>query len=185
MNTSYLIVYNSQKELKALRKLALYSSIYENCKFLNKIDEKQIQNYEILIAMTHDLLSLVKLKCLFKKFTSISVVVLADGESLTILKALSEENFIILDSNCKVSEFRENLIYLKPKDEKYIKITKREKEVLSLILKGQNNSKIAKQLGISERTIESHRRNIYLKIGVHSISQLTLWALNNNLIKSN
>lgn len=185
MNTSYLIVYNNKKDLKSLRKLALYSSIYQNCKFLNNFDKKELDNYKIVISMTHDLLSLVKLKCLFQKLKSFKIIVLADGENLSILKALSEDDFIILDSKCTVSEFRENLLYLTPKDKNYIKITKREREVLSLILNGQNNSKIAKQLGISERTIEAHRRNIYLKIGVHSLSQLTLWAIDNNLIKSN
>jgi DNA-binding CsgD family transcriptional regulator len=185
MNNSYLIVYNNQKDLRALRKLALYSSIYNNCVFTSKLKDYDPKEFLAIITMTHDLLTLVKLKCFYKKLEQISIIVLADGENLSILQALEEENFIILSRECKVNEFRENLKLINPKDNNIIKITKREKQVLSLILKGQNNSNIARQLGISERTIEAHRRNIYLKIGVHSFSQLTIWAIDNKLLKAN
>jgi DNA-binding CsgD family transcriptional regulator len=182
MKNSYLIVYDNQKDLRNLRKFALYSSIYEQCVFSSNINEQQIENFRVVIRMTHDLLSLVKIKCYYKNHENVSIIILADGENLSILKALGEDNFIILNSNCRVSEFKENILYLNPKQVSFINITKREKQVLSLILKGKNNSNIALQLGISERTIEAHRRNIYMKLGVHSISQLTLWAINNKLL---
>ncbi len=183
MNTPYLIICSNKQDLKTLRKIALYSSIYQHCIFCDNISDYNLEKVEVVVTMTHSLLSLVKLKCLYKRYSSLSIIVLADGENLSILKALSEDDFIILSSNCKVKEFKENLLYLTPKDKRFSKITEREKEVLSLILQGQSNYKIANQLGISERTIEAHRRNIYLKVGVHSVSQLTIWALNNNLLK--
>lgn len=182
MKNSYLLIYNNQKDLRILRKFALYASIYDNCKFSSKIKENEVDDFRVIVWMTHDLLSLVKVKCFFKNHDNKSSIILADGENISILKALGEDNFIILDSSCKVSEFKENLLFLCPKEFNIVKITKREKQVLSLILKGQNNYNIANQLGISERTIEAHKRNIYMKIGVHSISQLTLWAINNKLI---
>ncbi len=182
MSNSYLIIYTNQKDLRSLRKFALYSSIYQQCDFFDNKSHIDYEQYKVLIYMTHDLLSLVKIKCKYKKNKHCHLI-LADGEDISILKTLNEENFIIIDSDCRVSEFRENLLYLNPKQKDEINITRREKEILSLILKGQNNYKIANQLGISERTIEAHKRNIYMKIGVHSITQLTLWAVNNKLIK--
>ncbi|MEO0498871.1 MAG: response regulator transcription factor, partial [Pseudomonadota bacterium] len=39
-------------------------------------------------------------------------------------------------------------------------LTPRERDVLSLIAKGQSNKAVAQQLGISVRTVESHRQNL-------------------------
>jgi len=184
MKEKYLINYNSNKDLYLLRKLALYSSIYEYCLFNKDRGKTNYELFDISIFISHDLLSLVKIKSIYKNYENLKFIVLADGENISILSTLSEDNFIILESKCGIKKFKENLIYLKPKISYTLNITKREKQVLNLILKGQSNSQIAIQLGIKERTIETHRRNIYIKTGVHSISQLTLWAINNNMFNN-
>ena len=48
-------------------------------------------------------------------------------------------------------------------------LTPREQEVLALILDEKSSSVIAKQLGISERTVETYRKNIYSKAGVKTV----------------
>ena len=48
-------------------------------------------------------------------------------------------------------------------------LTPREQEVLELILEEKSSSVIAKQLGISERTVETYRKNIYAKAGVKTV----------------
>lgn len=48
-------------------------------------------------------------------------------------------------------------------------LTPREKEVLDLILDEKSNAGIATILGISEKTVESHRKNIYLKTGTKTV----------------
>lgn len=48
-------------------------------------------------------------------------------------------------------------------------LTPREKQVLDLILDEQSNASIATILGISEKTVESHRKNIYLKTGTKTV----------------
>lgn len=184
MREKYLINYTNKNDLRVLRKLALYSSIYEKCVFENEKEKHNYLDYDISVFVTHDLLSLVKLKALFQSKNNLKFLILADGENMSILTSLAEKNFTILDLDCKVNVFKENILFLNPKLYLTIKITKREKQILNLILKGQNNNKIAKQLGISERTIETHRRNIYIKTGVHSLSQLTLWAINNNMFNN-
>lgn len=51
-------------------------------------------------------------------------------------------------------------------------LTPREREVLNGIVAGHRNKSIASDLGISERTVETHRANIMQKSGVHSVAEL-------------
>jgi FixJ family two-component response regulator len=51
-------------------------------------------------------------------------------------------------------------------------LTPREREVLDLAMKGHSSKVIARELGISHRTVELHRSNLLEKLGVTSISDL-------------
>lgn len=51
-------------------------------------------------------------------------------------------------------------------------LTKREKEILRLIVSGKTNKEIAKDLCRVERTIEYHRNRIMCKLDAHNISDL-------------
>ena len=57
-----------------------------------------------------------------------------------------------------------------------LKLTPREREVLVLALSGMPNKTISKELAISVRTIEGHRAQIYLKLGVDSLIELAQQA---------
>lgn len=61
-------------------------------------------------------------------------------------------------------------------------LTDREREVLSLIAKEYSNKQIAETLFISERTVETHRKNIFRKTGTGSLVGLIKFAYANNLI---
>ena len=61
------------------------------------------------------------------------------------------------------------------------KLTDREREVLVLLSQGGSAKQIAKQLDISIKTVEFHRANITRKLGVHTISELTKFALAHGL----
>jgi DNA-binding CsgD family transcriptional regulator len=58
------------------------------------------------------------------------------------------------------------------KDGKRWRLSKREYEVLRLIVDGHSNKVIARVLGISHRTVETHRSKIMAKVGAHSAAQL-------------
>jgi DNA-binding CsgD family transcriptional regulator len=60
------------------------------------------------------------------------------------------------------------------KDESSAALSRREKEVVGLLLQGKSNKQIALSLGVSERTIEFHLRNIYNKVQVSSRVELIL-----------
>jgi predicted ATPase/DNA-binding SARP family transcriptional activator/DNA-binding CsgD family transcriptional regulator len=51
-------------------------------------------------------------------------------------------------------------------------LTRREKEVAALVAQGLTNRQIAKELVVSERTVENHVANILKKVGVHSREQV-------------
>ncbi|MES2468247.1 MAG: response regulator [Verrucomicrobiota bacterium] len=56
------------------------------------------------------------------------------------------------------------------------KLSGREQEVLTQVLRGALNKQIASELGICERTVKLHRTSITTKLGVHSVAELTRLA---------
>lgn len=52
------------------------------------------------------------------------------------------------------------------------KLTDREREVLAQIVDGLSNKQIARMLDLSPRTVETHRANLFEKLGVDSLAQL-------------
>ncbi len=61
-------------------------------------------------------------------------------------------------------------------------LSEREREILNLIAKENSNKQIAEKLFISERTVETHRKNIFRKTNTTSIVGLIKYAFANNLI---
>lgn len=62
-----------------------------------------------------------------------------------------------------------------------ILLSPREKEVLKLVAQEMSNQQIADSLFISERTVETHRKNIYAKTGTKSLAGLVKFAIQNGL----
>lgn len=65
-------------------------------------------------------------------------------------------------------------------DENYL--TKREKQVLTLICSEYSSVEIAEKLFISSRTVEGHRNNLILKTGVKNVAGLVVFAISNKLV---
>jgi FixJ family two-component response regulator len=59
-------------------------------------------------------------------------------------------------------------------DRQLATLTKREQEVLDKLLAGNISKQIAKELGISTRTVEAHRQNLLRKLGIGSVKELML-----------
>ena len=62
-------------------------------------------------------------------------------------------------------------------------LSSRELDVLKLICDGLRDKELGTRLGISARTVESHRRRIGQKTGAKSIALLVRWAIRRKLIK--
>lgn len=61
-------------------------------------------------------------------------------------------------------------------------LTQREREILNLIAREFSNKQIAEKLFISERTVETHRKNIFRKTSTSTLVGLIKYAFANNLV---
>jgi len=61
-------------------------------------------------------------------------------------------------------------------------LSQREREVLVMIAGGRANKEIASELGVSVRTIETHRERVMRKLNLHSVAALTRYAIAQGLV---
>ncbi|MEW5719027.1 MAG: response regulator transcription factor [Chloroflexota bacterium] len=63
-------------------------------------------------------------------------------------------------------------------------LTEREREILRLVAEGLGANEVAKQLGISAKTVITHRANVMEKIGVHNTVELIKYAIREGIVKA-
>ncbi len=61
-------------------------------------------------------------------------------------------------------------------------LTERENEITTLIASGLTNKEIGEKLHLSHHTVHTHRKNILKKLGIKSVSELTVYAMSAGLI---
>jgi DNA-binding NarL/FixJ family response regulator len=62
------------------------------------------------------------------------------------------------------------------------RLTPREREIVQLLAEGKSSREVAEALGLSVKTAETHRANIMRKLHLHSVSDLVLYAVRNNIV---
>jgi len=62
------------------------------------------------------------------------------------------------------------------------RLTPREREIVQLLAEGKSTKEVAVDLGLSVKTAETHRSNIMRKLQLHSVSDLVLYAVRNNIV---
>ena len=60
-------------------------------------------------------------------------------------------------------------------------LTSREREVVQLLAEGRTSRDVATHLGVATSTVETHRRQIMAKLGIHSVAELTKYAIRQGL----
>lgn len=132
-------------------------------------------NIKIILLSMHDEVHLVKeiLKA------GINGYVLKKDTQHELLQAIKEvaagKVFLSNDINKLL------IVNLQNPDEGKL-LTDREREIVKLIAKEYTNKQIAEELFISERTVETHRKNIFKKTGTNSLVGLIKFAYANSLI---
>lgn len=89
-------------------------------------------------------------------------------EKVEILKKINNIVFHISGNKKKIKDNNE--------------ISEREKAVLECVAKGMTNKEIAEKLFISAHTVITHRKNIVRKLGIKTVSGLTVYAILNKII---
>lgn len=63
-----------------------------------------------------------------------------------------------------------------------VPLTKREKEILTLVARGFTNQEIADRLFISPRTVDTHRTNMMQKLNIHDVATLVRFAVEHGFV---
>ncbi len=137
--------------------------------------KRQWPEIKILVLSMHNEAHLVK-------------EILKEGINGYVLKKDSKDELIdalyaVKRGNLFVSNEINNMLVRnlhQPSEQKLL--TEREREILKLIAKEYTNKMIAEELFISERTVETHRKNIFRKTKTNSLVGLIKFAYANNLI---
>ena len=101
------------------------------------------------------------------------------GEKLIkTIKDVYEDKFVLSSHATKIllSELRETA-------KENIKLTNREKEILSLIVQGLSNKQIAERLFLSNSTVQFHVSNVFSKLGVSKRTEAVYLALKQKLVE--
>lgn len=92
-----------------------------------------------------------------------------DGD---VLLQLVEKAFATLDEQRQEKQQHAEI------ETNYAQLSRREKEVMALVVKGKANRAIADELGISAKTVEVHRSRVMSKMRVGSLAELVQHAAN-------
>lgn len=112
--------------------------------------------------------------------SSISIV-LKNGAKEEIINALTT----VTTGDVYFCDYAESVMkseQYKNNDRKFAKLTASEKNILHEIAMGKTTKEIAVEKHLSFHTINTHRRNIYTKLGVNSVNEATRYALQAGLI---
>jgi DNA-binding NarL/FixJ family response regulator len=83
-----------------------------------------------------------------------------------------------------LGESRRGIALSEPPKEQRLQLSQREREVLQLLAEGKSNKEVGTALSISVKTVETHRANLMNKLGMHSLSDLVRYAIQNEIIQA-
>jgi RNA polymerase sigma factor (sigma-70 family) len=83
----------------------------------------------------------------------------------------------------QLAEYEERFGARRPQDNAFDRLTKREREVLQLIAEGNTMQQIANTLGISVKTVETHRYRLMDKLNIHHVTGLVRYAVRAGIVQ--
>ena len=134
----------------------------------------------ILIDTKHE--DFIRKHLKFLQQRSISIVGINFDAQLPLDSSIFDELLFPTDSQSTLFSKLNKFAFINKRTKSSHQLSSREMEVLKLVATGQSNKQISEKLYISVHTVITHRKHITSKLGVKSISGLTLFAIINNLI---
>jgi DNA-binding CsgD family transcriptional regulator len=144
-------------------------------------DYSGLSHMQLLILIGDSLYtpdSEVKIKTMLGSVNRIKIMRIGQNEAKPSSTGITFE----MNASKIIELVKNELDVCKTTKNQFNELTEREKEVLALVALGHPNKEIADKLFISIHTVISHRKNITEKLGIKSISGLTVYAILNKLI---
>ena len=167
----------------------------EQASVVSELEDIQLINSEINKHNPHFIVISISLSETTELFLNSQIKFNISGKGIAIATLQDTDKELI-------SKFRETIYVSDSKDVIFNKIkniiresalsdnkiitnelSNREKSILKLVAKGLTNKQIADKLFLSTHTVITHRKNITAKLGIKTISGLTVYAILNNIIR--
>ena len=131
------------------------------------------------------------LESLRNKVQSLPILVVSMHKKNSVIRKCKEigvKGYLLKDEDEQLQKAIETIInggeyyseaiqdFCKKTKSTFIKISKREEQIIKLIARGLNNNEIAKQLYLSVETVKTHKKNIKLKISVNNTAEIIKYA---------
>lgn len=183
----FIIIHDSEIWRKGLQSILRDFFDYDFV-LLEKLN--QLNDYSSLVE--YDLIVLVD-QTLYSDYTSYFIDKLSAKTnkvySFELTESVIEQNNLIIgiqeNGQDIVAKIKNHLIPEETKSNGLSELSDREKDVLKLVALGHANKEIAEKLFISIHTVITHRKHVTEKLGIKSISGLTVYAILNKIIDTN
>jgi DNA-binding CsgD family transcriptional regulator len=143
----------------------------------------RIQDCHFLLSRTEDLPSLLQLKRVVLSYKDIPLLVFSPTSQFSVLRMMDSPTCKVVEESIDAQSLGDALKAMlastptQCKEDPPCSLTLRERQVVALILSGEENKEIASKMGIKLSTVYAHKKNLFLKTGMHTTSQLVVWAL--------
>ncbi len=117
-----------------------------------------------------------------REFPDTRCVMLSSSHADASAKSLFDDMISVGDSAHTIREQILRPFASRKSSRNHDSLSQREKDVVVCVVKGMTNRQIADELHLSHHTVGTHRRNISSKLGIHSTSGLTVYAISSKLI---
>jgi DNA-binding CsgD family transcriptional regulator len=190
MNTRVLIIHQSVIIAEGLQKLLQNSplQLHDHLRIYMDPSEINLHPATNYIFITSDIL--------FQKLYNTQLIHLnmANYRFIKLINEVQDENKFTGNETIHLDETQNQIVdkirfavnsFLPEKTSVLGTLTERETEILKLVALGNASKEIADKLNISTHTVITHRKNITEKLGIKSISGLTVYAILNKIIDTN
>jgi len=171
--------------------LVLYRTILEREQVLSRLtgmvdadictcalhDNVQVLPSQLVVCYCPNLLFACQLK---NRIRRPKLLLFASADLASMVSLLDDERCTTLSLHCtagRIAEIVQYIFHAHVQQPQPVSLTGREMQVIRLLVSGQDNRQIAFSLGIKVSTVIAHKKHLFLKSGMHSTSQLVVWAL--------
>lgn len=186
MHRKVIIVYNSEifrKGLGGIIKSFFNVEVVLLSRFEEIFNLEKLCNLSLVLFCDPSKINIKVMASLYAK-NCLKTIAIRSKQQETYTGRKFDANIHFNTTSLEIQKILEEFFVELKRSEKesVTELSQREIDVLRLVALGHSNKSIADELFISIHTVISHRKNITEKLGIKSISGLTIYAIINNLI---